>query len=112
MPSVKKFLCSKLQRNITPALLLASVACMNTQVLVDPESLPDAPARISLTIENGKPQAALNLIAGQEYIFDRITFAVENRALKDNHEALDWLRNQSSFRVLDWDGVRETRAHW
>jgi hypothetical protein len=112
MPSVKKFRYSKLQLHITPALLLASVACMNTQALVDPESLPDAPARISLSIENGKPQAALNLIAGQEYIFDRITLTVENRALKDNHEALDWLRNQSSFRVLNWDGVRETRAHW
>src|SRR4030095_1939702 len=112
MVSEKKFRHSKLQLRITLAFLLASAACMNTQVPVDYESLPDAPARISLTIENDKPQPALNLIAGQEYILDRIALAVENRTLKDNHEALDWLRSQSSFSVLNWDGVRETRAHW
>jgi hypothetical protein len=76
---------------------------------VDPA---DGAAWISLAIENGKPSGALNLVTGQEYIFDRITLAVDNRKAKDNREALDWLKNQSSFRALNWDGVRETRAHW
>src|SRR5262245_11308829 len=97
---------------ITLASLMALVACTNVQAPVDHDSLPDAAARISLTIENDKPQPLLNLVAGQEYVFDRITLAVENRALSDSRAALDWLRNQSGFRVLNWQGVRETRSHW
>ncbi|MBM2805980.1 MAG: hypothetical protein HW419_3873, partial [Deltaproteobacteria bacterium] len=56
--------------------------------------------------------SALNLIAGQEYSFDRITLAADNRGAKDNRDALDWRRHRSSFRVLNWDGAREARAHW
>ena len=41
--------------------------------------------------------SALNLIAGQEYIFDRITLAADNRGAKDNRDALDWRRHRSSF---------------
>lgn len=73
---------------------------------------PDGPAWISLTVENGKPVGSLNLVAGQEYVFDRITLAADNRTLKDSRAALDWLRRESSFKGLDWEGVREARAHW
>lgn len=69
-------------------------------------------AWISLSIENGKPAGSLDLIAGEAYVFQRITLAVDNRSVKDNTEALEWLRRQSHFSSLDWDGVRESRAYW
>lgn len=45
-------------------------------------------------------------------MFDRITLEVENRDVPDSGSALEWLRTQSRFQVLDWEGARETRAHW
>jgi hypothetical protein len=64
-----------------------------------------------MSIVNGKP-APLSLIAGHDYVFQRITLAVDNREIKDSAAALDWLRHQSEFRSLDWSGVRETREYW
>lgn len=98
--------------HLITAILLATSSCVNVASESDIDPTPENAAWISLAIENGKPAGALNLIAGQEYIFDRITLTVENRNVKDNREALDWLIKQSSFRVLNWDGVRESRAHW
>lgn len=94
------------------ALFLTTASCLNVASHSEVDSTPESAAWISLSIENGKPTSALNLIAGQEYIFDRITLAIDNRSAKDSRDALDWLQNQSSFRGLNWDGVREARAHW
>lgn len=69
-------------------------------------------AWISLSIENGKAAGPLNLIAGQNYVFQRIVLGVDNSSVKDSREGLEWLRNRSDFNSLNWDGVRETRAHW
>ena len=93
-------------------LLLSANSCHNFSAPGDREMAPRDAAWISLTVENGKAAGELTLVAGQEYIFDRITLAVDNRSVKDNRDALDWLRNRSSFRNLDWQGVHESRAHW
>lgn len=69
-------------------------------------------AWISLSIENGKPAGPLELIANQDYVFQRIILAVDNHSIKDNRDALEWLRHRSDFSSLNWDGVRESRAHW
>jgi len=97
---------------LTVVLLFAASSWVNVGAEPGIDSTPRNAAWISLAIENGKPAGALDLIAGQEYIFDRIVLAVDNRNVRDNREALDWLVKQSSFRDLNWDGVRETRAHW
>ena len=95
------------------ALVLGTAlsACVKLFSPSDPAEPTDA-AWIALNIENGKPAGTLNLIAGQEYVFQRITLAVDDRGAKDSRDALDWLRQRSSFRALNWDGVRESRAHW
>lgn len=93
-------------------MALLGATCAAPLATHDDGQEPGGPAWISLAIENGKPGGALNLVAGQEYVFDRITLAVDNRSLKDSGAALDWLRRESSFKGLDWDGVREARAHW
>ncbi len=105
---MRKFILSLF---IVLTLCAALSACVNQFASGDPAEPADA-AWISLSIENGKPAGALTLIAGQEYIFQRITLAVDDRGVKDSRDALDWLRNRSSFRALNWDGVRESRAHW
>jgi hypothetical protein len=71
-----------------------------------------SPPEIALSIQNGRSEGPLDLVADQEYVFDRITLGVENRNLKDSKAALAWLKDQSSFRTLNWDGVGEARAHW
>ncbi len=70
------------------------------------------PARLTLAIRNGEPAGPLDLVADQEYTFHRITLEVDNRAVRSSTEALAWLSRESSFRTLDWSGVRETHAHW
>jgi hypothetical protein len=45
-------------------------------------------------------------------VFDRITLEAENRDIPDSASALEWLRTESSFRGLNWNGVQETRAYW
>lgn len=74
--------------------------------------IPAAPQGITLSIKNGQPDAPIDLVAGQEYVFDRITLEVEKNQATSSQEALEWLRNKSSFSALDWSGVREARAHW
>ena len=44
-------------------------------------------------------------------MFQRITLSVDDRTVTEG-DALDWLRRQSSFSVLDWDGVRDGASHW
>lgn len=104
---------AKSSRCFFAALICAAAlaACVRVAPQSDPAALTDA-AWISLTVENGKAKESLRLIAGQSYVFDRITLAVENRQARDNRDALDWLRKNSSFNVLNWTGVRESRAHW
>ena len=94
------------------ALFLSTASCLNVTSHTDADPTPESAAWISLAIENGKPMRELNLIAGQEYIFDRITLAVDDQNAKDSRDALEWLRTRSSFHGLNWDGVREARAHW
>ena len=102
-----------MKRLILMSLGLLSVSsCMKTSTISDRGVPRDLPPAISLSIQNGQPQGPLELVAGQEYVFDRIKLAVENRSVKDSQEALDWLKKQSSFRVLTWEGVREGRAYW
>lgn len=103
--------------NIRPVLLVILLAvlastCAGPLAIHEDGQDPDGPAWISLAIENGKPKGELHLISGQEYVFDRITLAVDNRSLEDSRAALDWLRGRSSFKELNWEGVREARAHW
>ena len=92
--------------------ILATSSCAQFAADSDNDPTPQNAAWIALSIANGKAVGNLSLIAGQEDIFDRITLAVDNRSAKDNLDALDWLRRQSSFNVLNWNGVRESRAHW
>ena len=99
-------------RQLFLGFILATSSCAQFAADSDNDPTPQNAAWIALSITNGKAVGNLNLIAGQEYIFDRITLAVDNRSAKDNLDALDWLRRQSSFSVLNWDGVRESRAHW
>jgi hypothetical protein len=93
------------------ALLLVPSCAINLTDSNHGGSADTLPA-ISLSIQDGQPQGPLELVADQEYVFDRIKLAVENRDLKNSQVALVWLKTQSSFRILNWDGVRETRAHW
>ena len=95
------------------AVLLAVVilACVNSRLQSTSAETNDA-AWISLSIEKGKAAGSLDFIAGEAYVFQRITLAVDNRGVKDNGDALDWLRRQSDFSSLDWNGVRESRAYW
>lgn len=93
------------------AVLLVSSCMINATDSNHGGSADSLPA-ISLSIHNGQPRAPIELVADQEYVFDRIKLEVENRNVKDSQDALDWLKSQSSFRILNWDGVRETRAHW
>ena len=77
---------------------------------------PAAPAKadaawISIAIRNGKAAGPLDLIAGQDYVFQRITLAVDDRTVAES-DALEWLRHQSAFSALDWDGVRDGASHW
>ncbi len=65
-------------------------------------SSPADPPGITLSIHNGQPRAPLELVAGQEYVFDRIILEAENRNIESSEEALEWLRNESRFQVLDW----------
>ncbi|MSP40020.1 MAG: hypothetical protein EXR70_16140 [Deltaproteobacteria bacterium] len=97
---------------ISVALLTGAISCSDIKHHGDAESAAGDAAWISLAVENGEPSGPLSLIAGQEYVFDRITLAVDNRNVVDNRAALEWLTKQSSFSELNWDGVRETRAHW
>ncbi|MCZ6490415.1 MAG: hypothetical protein O7A06_07785 [Acidobacteria bacterium] len=80
----------------------------------NPEDMgsPAEPPGITLSIHNGQPRAPLELVAGQEYVFDRIVLEAENRNIASSEEALEWLRDESRFQVLDWTGVREARAYW
>ena len=97
--------------SIAPVLLAAAILVGMNVRLEAPPAKPADPAWISLSIENGKA-VPLTLVAGQDYIFQRITLAVDNRDVADNGDALDWLRGQSDFRVLNWDGVRDGPAYW
>ncbi|MBI4465207.1 MAG: hypothetical protein HY647_10930 [Acidobacteria bacterium] len=94
------------------AVLLLTLSCKGTSLSSDVGESEREPPGITLSILNGQPAAPLELVAGQEYVFDRITLQVENRNVRDSREALDWLRSQSGFRVLNWEGVREARAYW
>lgn len=105
----------------TANLRVRSVVCvfLATLTLVFASSRPQPAsangteaAWISLSIENGQAGGSLDLIAGQAYVFQRLTLAVDNRQVKDSREALEWLRHRSDFSSLDWNGVRESRAHW
>lgn len=93
-------------------LSLLAFSCKSSPENPARESSPTAPPGITLSITNGQPEAPLELVAGQEYVFDRITLQVENRTVSDSPQALDWLKNQSSFQNLNWQGAREIRAHW
>jgi len=97
---------------LTLAGLFFTSACQqqsgNPDILDSRTELPG----LTLYIKNGQPVSSLDLVAGQDYVFDRITLEVENRDIKNSQGALDWLRKQSSFRVLNWEGVREARAYW
>jgi hypothetical protein len=99
-------------RGICLGAALMVSACAINPTDSEHDGSPDMPPAISLFIQNGQPRAPIEVLADQEYVFDRIKLEVENRTVKDNQDALDWLKNQSSFKVLDWEGVRETRAHW
>lgn len=70
------------------------------------------PVGIILHIKNEQLETPLELVAGQEYRFDKITLEVEERNINDSQEALDWLMRHSSFNVLDWSGVREAPGYW
>ena len=95
------------------AVLLAVVTLIGVSARWQTPAAQTADAAwISLSIENGKAAGSLDLIAGQAYVFQRITLAVDNPGVKDNGEALDWLRRQSHFNSLNWDGARESRAYW
>ena len=93
-------------------ILLLVSSCKQSSVSSVPGRFPAAPPGLTLSIKNGRPEAPLDLVAGQEYIFDRVILEVEGRNINESREALDWLTKQSSFRVLDWNGVRETGAYW
>jgi len=93
-------------------LLMALSYCKRSPVSLDNDSLALDPPGITLSIQNGKRAGPLALVADQEYVFDRITLAVENSDIQDSRAALNWLRRESSFRVLNWEGVRETKAYW
>ena len=91
---------------------LATVSCQGGSGGGD--SMTDGSARppgITLAVRNGRT-APLDLVAGQQYVFDRITLEAENRDIPDSERALEWLRTESSFRGLNWTGARETRAYW
>lgn len=91
---------------------LATASCTTSADGSDPiTGAASRPPGITLAVRNGRT-APLDLVAGQEYVFDRITLEAENRDISDSTRALDWLRTQSSFRGLNWSGVRETRAYW
>lgn len=92
-------------------LAAATVIGINLQAQTAPAPTANA-AWIALSVENGKPKGSLDLIAGESYVFQRITLAVENQNVKDSADALAWLRGQSHFSSLNWDGARETRAYW
>src|SRR5437870_13568609 len=79
------------------AVLLISSCTINSTDSDHGSSRDTLPA-ISLSIQNGQPRAPIDLVADQEYVFDRIKLEVENRNVKDSQTALDWLKNQSSFR--------------
>jgi hypothetical protein len=91
---------------------LAVVSCTGRRESnADTPAADDRPPGITLAVRNGSTPT-LDLVAGQEYVFDRITLEVEDRDIPDSGTALEWLRQQSGFRALDWSGVRETRAYW
>lgn len=101
------------RRIVSIALVLLSLAVLvgvNLRLRPPPAKTVDA-AWISLSIRNGKAGAPLDLAAGQDYVFQRLTLAVDNRNVADG-DALNWLRDQSDFSALDWSGVRDTRAYW
>jgi hypothetical protein len=60
-------------------LFLSTASCVFVAPDTGVDPTPESAAWTSLAIENGKPMSALNLIAGQEYIFDRLALAVDNR---------------------------------
>ncbi len=105
------FRCT-LQASLLLGLLFGTSACRPPDSQADSEGTITEAAWISLTVTNGLPAGPLDLIAGREYVFDRITLAVDNPTATNSREALDWLRRRSVFRDLDWRGVRETRAYW
>ena len=98
--------------SIVPFLLAAAALVGVNLRLESSSAVPADAAWITLSIVNGKSTGPLTLIAGQGYIFQRIVLAVDNRDVADNGAALEWLRGQSDFRSLNWDGVRESRDHW
>ncbi len=107
----------KTNRGIGRAVLAALVSLLlfalyESSIKYGYAGVPAASPGITLSIKNGKPAAPIDLVAGQEYVFGRITLEVENNDVTSSQEALEWLQNQSSFSALDWSGVRETRAHW
>lgn len=90
----------------------AAAACNGGEDRVDSAtSTAVRPPGITLAVRNGSA-TPLDLAEGQEYVFDRITLQAEQPDMPDSARALEWLRSQSSFRGLDWSGVRETRAYW
>jgi hypothetical protein len=91
---------------------LATVSCQRRSG--GSESTADSaerPPGLTLAIRNGRT-TPLDLVPGQQYVFDRITLEAENRDIPDTASALQWLRTESSFRGLNWTGVRESRAYW
>lgn len=103
---------SKISLAVSVLGILLVSACERPSGNPDVAGSPSEPPGITLSIHNGQPRAPLELVAGQEYVFDRIILEAENRNIENNREALEWLRRESSFRALDWTGVREARAYW
>ena len=89
----------------------ASASCSGSTSRGDAIADGGRPPGITLVVRNGRT-AALDLVAGQEYVFDRVTLEAEDRETPDSARALEWLRTESSFRGMNWTGVRETRAYW
>lgn len=93
------------------AFLVGVSACTARPDDAERPSRGDLPG-ITLHIRNGQAVSPLNLVAGQDYVFDRIILEAENNDVTDSLEALRWLSRQSDFRALNWEGVRETQAYW
>ena len=91
------------------AFLVGVSTCTTRPADSERPSRGDLPG-ITLRIRNGQAVSPLNLVAGQEYVFDRIILEAENNDVRDSLEGLRWLSRQSDFRTLNWEGVQETQA--